>query len=62
MLMSAEFYRGVSSEHGTEWIGTVDTWLTYQMTENLRIDGGVYIGITPVADDWHPWMGMTWRY
>jgi hypothetical protein len=62
MLISAEFYSGVSSEHGTEWIGTVDTWLTYQMTENLRIDGGVYIGITPVADDWHPWMGMTWRY
>jgi hypothetical protein len=41
---------------------TVDTWLTYQVNKNLRLDGGVYIGVTPAADDWHPWIGMTWRH
>ena len=20
------------------------------------------IGVTAAADDWHPWVGMTWRY
>ena len=57
-----EFFSAVSSERGAGWIGTVDTWLTYQINKNLRLDGGVYIGVTGAADDWHPWVGMTWRY
>ena len=31
----------------------MDTWLTYQVHKNLRLDGGIYLGVTPVADDWH---------
>jgi hypothetical protein len=57
-----EFFSSVSSERGAGWIGTVDTWLTYQVNKNLRLDGGVYIGVTGAADDWHPWLGMTWRF
>jgi hypothetical protein len=57
-----EFFSNVSTERGSTWVGTVDTWLTYQVSKNLRLDGGVYIGVTPAADDWHPWLGMTWRY
>jgi len=34
----------------------VDTWLTYQINKDLRLDGGVYIGVTLAADDWHPWL------
>jgi hypothetical protein len=30
--------------------------------KNLRLDGGIFIGVTPAADDWHPWLGMTWRF
>jgi hypothetical protein len=57
-----EFFSNVSTDEGSGWIGTVDTWLTYQLSENIRLDGGVYIGITSAADDWHPWLGMTWRF
>jgi hypothetical protein len=57
-----EFFSNVSTEQEATWVGTVDTWLTYQINQNLRLDGGVYIGVTRAADDWHPWIGMTWRY
>ncbi|MGA8481490.1 MAG: transporter [Chthoniobacterales bacterium] len=58
----AEFFSSISTQRGAGWIGTVDTWLTYQVNKNLWLDGGAYIGVTGAADDWHPWVGMTWRY
>jgi hypothetical protein len=57
-----EFFSSVSAEHGSSWVGTFDTWATYQINENLRLDAGVYIGLTRAADDWHPFVGVTWRY
>ena len=57
-----EFFSNVSTEQNSDWIGTFDTWFTYQASKNLCLDAGVYIGVTQSADDWHPWVGMTWRY
>jgi len=57
-----EFFSSVSTEQNSSWIGTFDTWFTYQASKNLCLDAGVYIGATQSADDWHPWVGMTWRY
>ena len=57
-----EFFSNVSTEQNSDWVGTVDTWFTYQVNENLIFDSGCYIGVTAAADDWHPWVGMTWRY
>ena len=57
-----EFFSSVSTEQNSGWVGTFDTWFTYQVNKNLIFDSGVYIGVTPAADDWHPWVGMTWRY
>ncbi len=57
-----EFFGGVSTEQNSDWIGTLDTWFTYQANKNLCLDAGVYIGVTKSADDWRPWVGMTWRY
>jgi hypothetical protein len=62
LSLFAEFFSNVSAERGVAWVGTVDTWLTYEINGNLRLDGGVYIGVTPAAEDCHPWIGMTWRY
>jgi hypothetical protein len=59
---AAEFYANVSGETGAGWVGTVDIFLTYQVNENLRFDGGVNIGVSPDADDLHFWTGVTWRY
>lgn len=62
LSLSAEFFGSVSTERNSDWVGTVDAWLTYQVNRNLRLDCGVYIGVTPGADDWHPWVGMTRRF
>jgi hypothetical protein len=59
---SVEFFSSVSTERGAGWVGTVDTWLTYQLRKNLRLDVGAYIGVTKAADDLHLWLGMTWRH
>ena len=60
--IAVEFYTQVSTERSAGWIGTFDTWLTYQVSDNLRLDAGVYIGVTRAADDLHPFLGMSWRY
>jgi DtxR family Mn-dependent transcriptional regulator len=43
-------------------VATTNTWVTYRVSDGMRLDGGVYIGVTDAADDWHPWFGLTWRY
>lgn len=62
LSVAAEFFSGVSAERGAGWVGTVDAWLTFQVNKNVRLDGGAYIGVTLAADDWHPWLGITWRF
>ncbi len=57
-----EFFSSVSTEQNSDWVGTFDTWFTYQANRNVVLDCGVYIGVTSAADNWHPWVGMTWRY
>lgn len=57
----AELYTNVSTETDSPWVGTLDTWLTYEVNKNLRLDGGVYIGLTRAAEDWHPFVGLTYR-
>lgn len=62
LSMAVEFYGSVSADRGAGWIGTVDTWLTFQVNADWRLDAGVYIGVTSAADDWHPFVGMTRRF
>lgn len=59
---AVEFFSSVSTESGAGWVGTVDSWLTYQVNKNLRLDAGVYIGVTRAADGLRLWTGMTWRH
>jgi hypothetical protein len=49
-----EFFSSVSTGQNSGWVGTFDTWFTYQASKNLCLDAGVYIGVTESADDWHP--------
>jgi hypothetical protein len=57
-----EFFGLVSAERGSKWIGTVDLGLTYGLSENVRLDAGVNIGVTKAADDLNPFVGLSWRF
>jgi hypothetical protein len=43
-------------------IGTVDAGFTYALTEDIQLDAGVNIGVTRAADDWNPFLGLSWRF
>jgi hypothetical protein len=57
-----EFYSAVSTRADIEWIGTVDLGLTYQFTDDFRLDGGLNIGVTESAPDLNPFLGLSVRF
>ncbi len=57
-----EFFSAVSSEKDSKWVGTVDLGLTYGLTDDIQLDGGVNIGVTKSAEDINPFLGITFRF
>ncbi|MCF7763527.1 MAG: transporter [Verrucomicrobia bacterium] len=57
-----EFFALVNEQDTSNWEGTVDLGLTYAINENIQLDGGVNIGVTRAADDWNPFVGISWRF
>lgn len=57
-----EFFSSVRSDRSAQWIGTVDLGLTYGFTRNIQLDAGVNIGVTRSADDWNPFLGISFRF
>jgi hypothetical protein len=57
-----EFFSAVSTERDVDWIGTVDLGLTYGLTRDIQLDGGVNIGATRTAPDVNPFVGLSFRF
>ena len=57
-----EFYSLVSSEDSSDWVGTVDSGITYGVNEDLQLDCGINVGVTSAADDLNPFVSLSWRY
>ncbi|MEQ2006613.1 MAG: transporter [Limisphaerales bacterium] len=57
-----EFFSSVSTERGSSWVGTVDLGLTYALTKNIQLDAGINLGVTRAADDFNPFVGISWRF
>ncbi len=57
-----EFFHSLSLERGAPWVATVDVGLTYGLTKNIQLDAGINIGVTRAADDWNPFVGISWRF
>lgn len=60
--MYVEFFSEIPVENSSEWIGTVDVGFTYALTENVRLDAGVNVGVTEAADDLNPFLGISMRF
>ncbi len=57
-----EFFSSFNHEEVSQWIGTVDAGLTYALSNDIQLDGGVNMGVTNSADDFNPFLGCTIRY
>jgi hypothetical protein len=57
-----EFFAAVNPKESSDWVGTVDLGLTYAITEDIQLDGGVNIGVTRAAEDWNPFVGVSVRF
>lgn len=57
-----EFFSAVSAESGSSWIGTADVGLTYGLTKDIQLDAGINFGLTRAADDYNPFLGISWRF
>lgn len=57
-----EFFSLVSPDANRDWIGTFDVGLTYSFSDDIQLDAGINIGVTKAADDFNPFLGLTWRF
>jgi hypothetical protein len=57
-----EFFSVVSTESGSDWLGSFDLGFNYLVNPNLKLDAGLNIGVTRSAPDWNPFLGLTWRF
>jgi hypothetical protein len=57
-----ELFAEVDPDRSSQWVGTLDFGMTYAISEDIQLDGGINIGLTREADDWNPFIGLTIRY
>jgi hypothetical protein len=57
-----EFFSETSTEADAPWIGTVDCGLTYGLTANSQLDGGINFGVTEAAPDIQYFIGLSYRF
>ena len=57
-----EFFSEASTRRGVPWIATVDVGFTYAVTEDIQLDWGINMGVTKAADDFNPFVGLSWRF
>jgi Putative MetA-pathway of phenol degradation len=57
-----EFFSNVSTEHASDWIGTVDCGLTYLLAENIQLDAGSNFGVTDAAYNINAFSGISVRF
>jgi hypothetical protein len=57
-----EFFSEISSEAHSGWTGTIDAGLEFLVTGSIQLDCGCNFGITPAADDFNPFAGITARF
>jgi len=56
-----EFFSLASTDRGSHWQATADFGLTYALTEDVQLDGGVNVGVTRAAEDVNPFLGVSVR-
>ncbi|MCI0363929.1 MAG: transporter [Phycisphaerales bacterium] len=56
-------YIGIAStDSESDYRGLIGMGVTFAVTEDFQLDGGVNFGLTDAADDFNPFIGMTVRF
>jgi hypothetical protein len=56
-----EIFSRSSNEVGSSWEATFDVGFVYPLASNIKVDTGIYFGLTPAADDYSPFVGISFR-
>lgn len=57
-----EFFTEKRAESNAHWENSVDFGFTYAAAENIQLDTGINIGVTDAAEDYNPFVGVTFRF
>lgn len=57
-----EIYTSKGTDAGDRWVVAFDTGVTYGLTDDIQLDAGINIGLTEAADDYQPFVGVSYRY
>jgi hypothetical protein len=58
----AELAAQFSTEPGTQWVGVLALAVLYGLSDDVQVDLGINIGVTPAATDWNPYIGLAKRF
>ena len=57
-----EIFTEKGTDTGDRWAVMLDTGVTYALNDNVQLDMGMNVGVTEAADDFQPFVGITYRY
>jgi hypothetical protein len=57
-----ELFTVVSTENTSDWVAVLGVGLTYAVTDNFQLDGGVNFGLTRAAETYNPFVGASVRF
>ncbi len=58
----AELFSGISTETGARWVGGFNFGFTRALGANMQLDFGANIGLSRAADDFNPFLGLSFRF
>ena len=58
----AEIFSGMSTEPDARWVGTFDVGVTRAIGAKAQLDLGVNLGGSGAADDFNPFLGLSFRF
>lgn len=62
LSVKGEFASVFSAEPGAQWVGVASFAALYGLGDDIQLDAGINIGVTPAANDWNPFVGVARRF
>lgn len=57
-----ELWTLLDPDHPDDWQGTFDFGVNWWLSDTLKLDLGLNLGVTESAPDWNPFLGLSWKH